>query len=392
MPKKHALILAANQGHLSIGLAVTDILAQAGWRCSVVREVSKFASPFWEAYNLFYRYAPHLFGSIFELGQKPLIMSSGKVFMLFINAHKIIAKLLVSRPDIIISTHFGYNPFLEVVARTTSIPIINVVSDPRTIHPMIVMPPPAINLVFDQSAAQYVKKLKPEAKTIVSGWFVRPKFYQLPTQSKIRQNLRIKPDRFVVTFVTGSTGTTSVLPLIKLVAQKMQNGHLIVVCGNNTRLKKSLSQVIPHPTTKIKLVGFTHQVGSLMKAADLVVGKAGPNMLFEATAVQVPFLASTYISGQESGNIEIIKQFKLGWVQTASARASAKILSLQKNSKPLIDVSRQAAVLAKHNQNSQKTLLDLVNQLTSGSSRTRQRFKLTDARRILPRFISANLN
>ncbi len=391
MLKKHALILTAGQGHLSIGLAVTDILTQSGWRCSMVKEISRFSSPFWEAYNLFYRYAPHLFGSIFELGQQPLIMGTGKLFMLFINAHKIVGELLVSRPDVIISTHFGYNPFLEVVAKTTSIPIINVVSDPRTIHPMIVMPPPAINLVFDQSAAQYVKRLKPEAKVIVSGWFVRPNFYQLPAKAKIRRTLRIKPDKFVVTFVTGSTGTTSVLPLIKLVAKKMQHGYLIVVCGNNARLKKSLSEIVPHPTTKLKLIGFTHQVGGLMRVADLVVGKAGPNMLFEAVAVKVPFLASTYISGQESGNIEIIKKNQLGWVQTVPARASAQILNLQKNPDLLTGSKRQIATLAKHNQASGKILLELVDRLTKHTT-IKHRFKLSDARRILPRFISPDLH
>jgi len=45
-----------------------------------------------------------------------------------------------------------------------------------------------------------------------------------------------------------------------------------------------------------------------MAQSDLVAGKAGPNILFEAVAAGKPFLTLTHVHGHESGNLEIIKE------------------------------------------------------------------------------------
>ena len=51
-----------------------------------------------------------------------------------------------------------------------------------------------------------------------------------------------------------------------------------------------------------------------MAATDIVMGKAGPNVLFEAGVLGKPFIATTYIPGQEKGNLEFIERHGLGWV------------------------------------------------------------------------------
>ena len=51
-----------------------------------------------------------------------------------------------------------------------------------------------------------------------------------------------------------------------------------------------------------------------MAAADVVMGKAGPNMLFEAITLGKPFIATSYIPGQESLNLEFIERHGLGWI------------------------------------------------------------------------------
>jgi processive 1,2-diacylglycerol beta-glucosyltransferase len=51
-----------------------------------------------------------------------------------------------------------------------------------------------------------------------------------------------------------------------------------------------------------------------MAVADVIMGKAGPNMLFEAITLGKPFIATSYIPGQEEANLEFIRRHKLGWV------------------------------------------------------------------------------
>ena len=48
--------------------------------------------------------------------------------------------------------------------------------------------------------------------------------------------------------------------------------------------------------------------------SDVVIGKAGPNLIFESAACQKPFVAISHISGNEDGNLGMIRDHNLGWV------------------------------------------------------------------------------
>jgi UDP-N-acetylglucosamine:LPS N-acetylglucosamine transferase len=50
-----------------------------------------------------------------------------------------------------------------------------------------------------------------------------------------------------------------------------------------------------------------------------VMGKAGPNVMFEAVTLGKPFIATAYIPGQEELNLGFIRRHKLGWIALKSA-------------------------------------------------------------------------
>ena len=52
-----------------------------------------------------------------------------------------------------------------------------------------------------------------------------------------------------------------------------------------------------------------------MGIADLIIGKAGPNTIFETVAAKKPFIAITHIAGQEDCNLDLIKEYQLGFVE-----------------------------------------------------------------------------
>src|SRR5262249_40918972 len=59
---------------------------------------------------------------------------------------------------------------------------------------------------------------------------------------------------------------------------------------------------------------YTREIGPVMAAADVIMGKAGPNMLFESVTLGKPFIATAYIPGQEEANLPFIQRYGLGWV------------------------------------------------------------------------------
>ncbi|NJL08636.1 MAG: glycosyltransferase, partial [Methylacidiphilales bacterium] len=81
-------------------------------------------------------------------------------------------------------------------------------------------------------------------------------------------------------------------------------GQVAVVCGRNARLKTELEAARwPVP---VAVLGFVDQMAELMHACDLLVTKAGPGTIAEATICGLPILFSGFIPGQEEGNVDYV--------------------------------------------------------------------------------------
>jgi len=84
--------------------------------------------------------------------------------------------------------------------------------------------------------------------------------------------------------------------------------QIILATGSNRALYRQYQGM-----ERIRPLPFTREIAPYMAAADVVMGKAGPNMLFEAVTLGKPFIASSYIPGQEEVNLEFIQKHELGW-------------------------------------------------------------------------------
>ena len=107
----------------------------------------------------------------------------------------------------------------------------------------------------------------------------------------------------------------------------------------------------------IKLVQYTDKMGDYIACADLVVGKAGPNLLFEAIAMERPFLAICHIHGQEDGNLGIIRKKKLGFVEENSKKASNLLKKIIENPEMLKKFEKTIKKESLHNRQAGKILL-----------------------------------
>ena len=87
----------------------------------------------------------------------------------------------------------------------------------------------------------------------------------------------------------------------------MQIGQSIVEApsmeSNSIALVQSLEK-----TGNVAVVGlgFVTQMAEYMVAADVLVSKAGPGTISEATAVALPVLVTSYLPGQEEGNVDYV--------------------------------------------------------------------------------------
>lgn len=307
-------ILSANQGHASLAEAAAHHLA-GHYRIVTFQQPIKASG----AYTLIYRYVPWAFRTVYQLSTSKLIQSVARWFFYWDDAHKIQAFLRRHQPVACLTTYFSYLPILEEWQRQTGHPVFNVVANPRTTHPLEIAANPVNNLVFDEFQSNRACQLKPGSYLTELGWLTRPEFKPATNQKKLRTELNLDPQLLTITLIGGSEGSQTLSKITKHLIQTHQDRvQLVVVCGTNTLLLKELTnwraELVTQLRAHVHLVGFTTQLEQYLQTADLVVGKAGPNSLFETTACEVPFVAMTHISGQEDGNLELIQEKQLGMV------------------------------------------------------------------------------
>jgi 1,2-diacylglycerol 3-beta-galactosyltransferase len=80
---------------------------------------------------------------------------------------------------------------------------------------------------------------------------------------------------------------------------------LVIVCGRNEKLKAYLeSETWENP---VFIHGFTRDLPDFMRAADIIVTKAGPGTIAEALNANLPIILYAKLPGQEDGNVTFVE-------------------------------------------------------------------------------------
>ena len=65
-------------------------------------------------------------------------------------------------------------------------------------------------------------------------------------------------------------------------------------------------------SVQVKPLGFVTNMAEYMVGADLLISKAGPGTIAEAAALGLPVLLTSYLPGQEEGNIDFVLKNEFG--------------------------------------------------------------------------------
>jgi UDP-N-acetylglucosamine:LPS N-acetylglucosamine transferase len=217
-------------------------------------------------------------------------------------------------PDAVLSTY----PFLtsEVLYAMRKIgrvrPFGMLFADPNGVHHSWLSETGA-TLALAPTRETYAQAEKEGFRTgqlFLSGWPVRAQFYReaLPSRQAIFKELGLENGRFTVFLQGGGEGAARFAATVEAVHQ-IQGVQIILAAGTNQVLLEKF-----RGKPKIAALGFTKAIGQYMAAADVVMGKAGPNMLMESVSLGRPFIATAYIPGQEQANLAFIERHGLGWV------------------------------------------------------------------------------
>ena len=199
------------------------------------------------------------------------------------------------------------------------IPLIALVMDPFTAHPLWFYTRQTELLVFSRKLEQEaIEKYGFEPEQIhrfplmLSKDFNRRYTLEEKVAAKKRHNMPL--DKKIVLMVGGGEGLKSTLAIVNAFIFQRCPAHLVVICGKNKLLKTQLEILLK--TTQIKniqIFGFVSCMPDLMNAADCVITKSGPATVMETLSVGKPLILASYVRGQELGNMLYVTQNRLGW-------------------------------------------------------------------------------
>jgi 1,2-diacylglycerol 3-beta-galactosyltransferase len=125
-------------------------------------------------------------------------------------------------------------------------------------------------------------------------------------QGVLRARLGLRSGLFTVLLTGGGEGSGGLYRRVRALLRSRLPIQLVVVCGRNRRLVDKLSMLTPPPPAELVVEGFVSNMAEWMRAADIVVTKAGPGTIAEAQCAGTPLLLTSYVPGQERGNVDFV--------------------------------------------------------------------------------------
>ena len=308
-------------GHRSAAEALSAALAQeyhSRYAVTLV-DVFKRAATFPlnyapETYLPLTTYLEWLWGFGFRVSNNRLVTRVAAPYLRWSIARGLRAILREQNPDLVVSTHpifvvLGRRALREVGARA---PFITVVTDLFDAHGFWFDPEVDLCIVPTEGARRVAQRFgMPAEKLRVIGEPVSLKFADAPSPpSALRLKLGLEPDRTTILLVGGGEGMGPLYRIARTLDRARLPIQLVVIAGRNRALCDKLRAAawqIP-----VRVEGFVTNMPEWMRAANLIITKAGPGTISEALACGLPILLSGFLPGQEKGNVTFVEQGGVG--------------------------------------------------------------------------------
>jgi 1,2-diacylglycerol 3-beta-galactosyltransferase len=261
-------------------------------------------------------------------------------------------RLLRDHPaDLVVSCHAAFNHLLlrllpKVDGKT---PLVTLVTDLTAAHAFWFAPGVARCLVPTEGTRQeaLIRGLSAE-RVLETGLPVRSCFAQVMREdaTAVRRRLGLRTELPVVLIVSGAEGMGSPYRLYKAIANSGVRAQLVVIAGRNRRLHDKLAaEEWPLP---VRVEGFVRNMHEWMRSADLLVTRASPTVITEATVVGLPMVLSGALPGHERPNVDYVTQSGAGLWAPKPGQAAAAVRELLPPGNPrLAQMAARARALAR---------------------------------------------
>ncbi|HLJ36486.1 MAG TPA: glycosyltransferase [Ktedonobacteraceae bacterium] len=359
LDRQNILILTSKTGggHVSLAESLRDRLAD-NYTIEIIDPQPVF---FHLHYRLVSRYALWLWAAEFQYTDSPRrALFAHRVFTRLVakQLHALVERI---QPACIITTYpfLSYEMMRVLEQRNDHIPFAMLLADPNNVHASWLTERHA-DAIFAPTRETYAQCLKAgidPQRVHLTGWPVRNQFYHAGrvARSETLNKLHLDPDRFTVFLQGGGEGAAKFGRTVETVLGAGENVQVILATGTNTALLNRFNNV-----KNLYALPFTKDIATYMAAADVIMGKAGPNMLFESVTLGKPFIATAYIPGQEEVNLDFIRRHSLGWVALESAQQQTLVQELASTPAILHGMQSSVQIYREWNTSATEAIVPLI--------------------------------
>ncbi|MBQ9167391.1 MAG: glycosyltransferase [Oscillospiraceae bacterium] len=351
-----ALILSCGTGggHDSAGKAVQKELERRGHHAVMLNPYrlhsDRLADRIDNVYLFLAKQAPWLFGVVYQAGQlyrklpvrSPVYYANQKMV-------STMEKYLAEHPaDVVIMTHVFPAEIMTSMKRQG-------MHIPKTIF--VATDYACIPFTEETECDAYVTPSERLTEQFMAYGLATEKLHPLgiPTNSSFsrcesredtRRQLGLDANKQYILVSAGSMGGGKIKKAVKILTACVagrENIELIVICGSNQKLYQQLKA---SAAPNMKVIGYTNDMASYMKAADLFVTKPGGLSSTEAAVCGVPILHTAAIPGCETLNARFFHECGMSVSCKTSKCGSAAMELMDKADACAAMVGRQRRLIS----------------------------------------------
>ena len=321
-PQAFLLYLRTGGGHLAPAQSIATELGRAGIDPVLVdglTESSRFARTIIEdGYRTLQARARWYYELLYAVNKVPL-MARWNCWLVDRQVRDYLERrILVERPSVIVVFHFFLvRPVHAIVRRhSLTVPVVTVVTDPYTAHPMWF-------LIRNQQLVVFSEKLKhhciakgiPAEQISVFPFILSERFSTLLPEAelpRIRTRLGFTPGEKIVLLLGGADGIPRGEAILRRLVDAQIPARIAIVCGRNASLHRHATAIAARHPGRVTVYGFVDFVYDLISIADIVVTKCGASTFMEIIMLRKVPVITNYLWEQEKGNVDFLVGNGLG--------------------------------------------------------------------------------
>src|SRR6202163_4050191 len=310
-------------GAQAVGAALDEIdgATRFEWRIDDIATHCTFPlSALGPAYSAALRYAPPIYGALYHATNGRRRYKTIVRFCEPLYRERLREVFTQYQPDVIVSVH----PLLNHAALRAradagmqQVPIVTVITDLGRVHEGWLLPEADLTVVPAREVYQRaIERGVPPERLRLLGHPIHPRFEDVSgSKAEIPKKIR--------------------LPMKATFALRCNGAR-----------KAKVEELAPSLPTPMTVLGFRNDVPELMRAADLLVTKAGPGTIAEASVAEVPVVVYDYVPGQERGNLDYVRTNGIGVVALSTAEVVQSVKRIVHNQERLAKMRAQQNVVA----------------------------------------------